>query len=107
MGYFKSIWGIQLAFSNLMYDYKTDDGNKASKSDNCTARILRSVMFKIQFHMSFVSHVKNQTVNKKVHPIFFIISVSYFCMTHQFVFSFYGKCFLPDIRLAHNNWNKY
>ena len=69
--------------------------------------ILRSVVFKIQFHMSFVSHVKNPTVNKKVHPIFFIISVSYFCMTHQFVFSFYGKCFLPDIKLAHNNWNKY
>ena len=33
MGYFKSIWGIQLAFSNLMYDYKTDDRNKATKSD--------------------------------------------------------------------------
>ena len=34
MGYFKSIWGIQLAISSLIYDCNIDDRNKASKSDN-------------------------------------------------------------------------
>ena len=62
--------------------------------------MIHSVMFKVKVYLSFVSHVKSQTVNKKGSPYIFHYLLLYLCMTHQFVFSFCGKILLTRYQIG-------
>lgn len=70
MGYFKSILGIQLAISSLMYDCQTDDRNKASKSDNFTLIVVQNQIYIDNIIFEFMSHNRIKQSTKRFTPYF-------------------------------------